>query len=260
MVAEDSTPTQGRQSGNSGNRLRQLIASNTAGLDALCRQADVVVLAGPRIAERSLGDCATPTLLLFTPRQKAEAIAATHRGPVAAIYREADPILNLQLIKQALPSVATVAVPVTPADEVRLARLQAEAKRLGFTLLPVTASNDEEVVHRLHPRLADFDALMLLPGERLINGWSLKPILLMTVRRGLPVFGGLDESYVKAGVTAAVVQDREQAGPQIERYLRELAQGNLPESTYPESIRIAVNEWVARNLSLKLDMLAGDGH
>jgi hypothetical protein len=70
---------------------------------------------------------------------------------------------------------------------------------------------DLDAVRALRPRLPGLDAVLLPPDPALINEWSLKPLLLMTVRQGVPTFGGLTARYVEAGVLAAVVADEEPA-------------------------------------------------
>lgn len=257
-VTEDFAPGRGKNPGAEADTLRQWVESADHNLKDLCKRADVVVVAGPTIAQRSLLDCPTPKLLLFTPRYLADELVATDRsGPVSAIYLEADPLLNLRLIKRALPQAATVAVLVSPTTEAWLPRLQAEADRLGLALQAIKANNDEEVVSRLRGQINAIDALLLIPDDHIINGWSLKPILLMTARHFVPVIGGLASSYVKAGVTAAVVQSLERAGPQIKRVVQQLAQGQVTQPSYPEATQIVVNEFVARTLSIKTDHLAG---
>jgi hypothetical protein len=245
-------------SGKKSKVLVSSIPSGGADLAALCEQADVVVAAGPVALESPLVNCPTPRLSLLLSRYRTEQAQATAKaGPKTAIYLEADPILNLRLVRRALPKAAKIAVLVSPRTESWLPRLQSEAAALGFELQTIQANDDEEAVRGLRERLKEINALLLIPDESLINRWSLKPILLMTARHFVPVFGGLVEGYVKVGVTAAVVQDITGSGPQIQRFVRQLARGETPAPAYPESTRTAVNPVVARNLSIPIANLEG---
>ncbi|MFO7641466.1 MAG: hypothetical protein R6X17_09460 [Candidatus Competibacteraceae bacterium] len=114
----------------------------------------------------------------------------------------------------------------------------------------ITATTDEEAVRSLRDRIGALDAVLLLSDLRLVNPWSLKPILLMTVRQGVPTFGGPTADYVRAGVLAAVVPDLDRLPAQVVMVARRLARGAIPALTHPEATRVVVNPTVANALSL----------
>ena len=117
------------------------------------------------------------------------------------------------------------------------------------------AKNDDDAVRALRQHIDSLDALLLVPDDTLINAWSLKPILLMTARHFLPVFGGPTDHFVKAGVTAARIPDFGGLIGDIKRILHQFAQGTIPLPQYPSTLRTEVNEWVARALSIDTERL-----
>lgn len=141
---------------------------------------------------------------------------------------------------------------VSPQQDARLSHLRKEADRLGFHLEEIVATNDEEAVRALRKRISALDALLLLPDLQLINAWSLKPILLMTIRQAIPTFGGPTTDYVRAGVLAAVVADLDRLPAQIMSVTQRLAHGEIPAPAYPKATRVVVNSTVADALSLKI--------
>ena len=226
-----------------------------AALAELCRRdrADVVVAFGREAARAAARECAVPLLVVRVSRQQvAPLLAEARREPLSAIYLEAEPRLDLRLARALLPAASTVGVlvPVSAPAPAWLAPLRAEAQRLHFALDEIAATDDLDAVRALRPRLAGLDAVLLPPEPSLINEWSLKPLLLMTVRQGVPVLGGLTARYVEAGVLAAVVADEERLPEQIQAVVADLARGRTPAPAYPAAVRVAVNPTVAQTLGV----------
>lgn len=111
-------------------------------------------------------------------------------------------------------------------------------------------TDDLGAVRDLRPRLPGLDAVLLPPETTVINEWSLKPLLLMTIRQGVPTFGGLTARYVTAGVLAAVVADEERLPEQMQTVVAELARSRAPAPAYPAAVRVAVNPTVAHTLGV----------
>ena len=219
----------------------------------LCQRQRVqgVVVMGDEAARAVLQACSLPTVIVGTPGQQVTPLLADpRRTPVSAIYLEAEPALNLRLARTLLPAARTVGVLVPTPAPAWLAPLRTEAQRLDFTLDEIPVTDDLGAVRALRPRLAGLDAVLLPPDSTLINEWSLKPLLLMTVRQGVPTFGGLTARYVDAGVTAAVVADEERLPEQMQTVLADLSRGRAPPPAYPTAVRVAVNPTVAHTLGL----------
>ena len=149
-----------------------------------------------------------------------------------------------------MPAARTVGVLVPTPAPAWLAPLRTEAHRLDFTLDELPVTDDLGAVRALRPRLPGLDAVLLPPETTVINEWSLKPLLLMTIRQGVPTFGGLTARYVAAGVLAAVVADEERLPEQMQTVVADLTRGRAPAPAYPTAVRVAVNPAVAQTLGV----------
>jgi ABC-type uncharacterized transport system substrate-binding protein len=217
---------------------------------------DAIVAVGREPAQAIARECAVPLLVVRASRQQVTPVLADRGRPRrSAIYLEAEPLLNLRLARALLPAARTVGVLAPTPAPAWLAPLRAEAHRLEFTLDEIAVLDDLGAVRGLRPRLAGLDAVLLPPDSTLINEWSLKPLLLMTVRQGVPTFGGLTARYVEAGVTAAVVADEARLGEQMRLFIAELAQGRSPAPAYPTAVRVVVNPTVAQTLGLSAEVV-----
>ncbi len=228
------------------------VGSPTSLADFCGRQRlDGVVAWGDEAARVAVRACRLPTLMVGMSRQQvAPLLADVGRPSVSAIYLEAEPALNLRLARTLLPAARTVGVLVPTPAPAWLAPLRTEARRLEFTLDEIVATDDLGAVRALRPRLAGLDAVLLPPDSTLINEWSLKPLLLMTVRQSVPTLGGLTARYVDAGVTAAVVADEARLPEQMQTVLADWSRGRAPPPAYPTAVRVAVNPTVAHTLGL----------
>lgn len=243
----------GRKPSSQRATLDALKQTGSPTLTDLCQQVDVVVAVADAAARAAEKSCSIPLLMVLAPNSQLKLRLNPTQGPArTAVYQEADPASNLQVIRELLPKAITVGVIVSPQQQTRLPHLRAEADRLRFQLEEIDATNDEEAVRALRKRTHTLDALLLLPDLQLINAWSLKPILLMTIRQMVPTFGGPTSDYVRAGVLAAVVADLNRLPVQIVSIAQRLAQGEIPAPAYPEATRVIVNSTVAGALSIKI--------
>ena len=244
---------------NQHNTLNGSRNSGGLSIDEACQQVAAVVTLGLPATRWALSHCDTPLLSVLVSQTQLDTLRAEfHPQAFSAITLEADPALNLRLITAALGESVSVGVFISEQTLAEWERLEAIAAALDIKLVPLRADDDEQAVRRLRQQLQQLGALLLLADESLINAWSLKPILLMTARQFVPVFGGSTESYVKAGVTAAVVADVERLPAQINRLVLQLIQGNAPMSAYPAATKITINPAVAQALSIDVDRLTAD--
>lgn len=225
-------------------------------LAELCRGAriDALVAFGPEAAQAAARECTTPLLVAWATRQQVTPwLAAAGRGSRSAIYLEAEPRFNLRLARALLPAARTVGVLAPTPAPAWLEPLRIEARRLEFALEEIPVTDDLSAVRALRPRLPGLDAVLLPPEATVINEWSLKPLLLMTVRQGVPTFGGLTARYVDAGVLAAVVADEERLSAQIQVVVADLARSHAPAPAYPTAVRVAINPTVAHTLGVAVE-------
>ncbi len=224
-------------------------------LETACRKpngrAQVVVAFGWEVARAVARACDRPLLAVqVTHQQWRSGFETPSIAPRTALYLEADPRHHLALIRTFLPQAHRIGL-LTPPDVPNwLTPLREAARVAGFELDEIPAGSDQEAVRALRVHLAGLDAVLLPPDSRLINEWSLKPLLLMTVRQGIPMFGGLTARYVEAGVMAAVVTDESRLLDQIRPLIAPLARGKAPSPHYPTAIQVAINPTVARHLNL----------
>lgn len=171
---------------------------------------------GWEVARAVARACDRPLLAVqVTHQQWMSGFETPSIAPRTALYLEADPRHHLALIRAFLPQAHRIGL-LTPPDVPNwLTPLREAARVAGFELDEIPAGSDQEAVRALRVHLAGLDAVLLPPDSRLINEWSLKPLLLMTVRQGIPMFGGLTARYVEAGVMAAVVTDESRLLDQI---------------------------------------------
>ncbi|MCB1767177.1 MAG: hypothetical protein KDJ22_14145 [Candidatus Competibacteraceae bacterium] len=237
---------------------KALTANPSATLAGYCQpdRTDVIVAFDEAAAQAVAQECTVPLLVVRVSRQQVAALRVLPlRDRTSALYLEAEPRLNLQLMRVLLPEARTVGVWVATPTPAWLSPLRAEAQRLQLTLEEMVVSDDLEAVRALRPRLTRLDAVLLPPDLTLINEWSLKPLLLMTVRQGVPVFGGLTARYVEAGVLAAVVADEARGSEQMQRFIDELAQGRTPAPAYPTAVRVVINATMAQTLGVSAEAL-----
>lgn len=224
-------------------------------LETACRKpngrADVVVASDWEAARTVARECARPLLAVqVTYRQWMSGFDAPPIAPRTALYLEADPRRHLPLVRAFLPRARRIGLLIPPDMPDWLPRLREAAREAGFELAEIPVGSDQEAVRALRVHLAGLDAVLLPPDSRLINEWSLKPLLLMTVRQGIPTFGGPTARYVEAGVMAAAVADEASLLDQIRASIADLARGKAPAPAYPATVRVAVNPTVARTLNL----------
>lgn len=229
-----------------------------AALAELCRVKGVEALVAmdSKAVEAAVRDCQLPILMAGIPQHQTVSLLAQARAkalPASAVYLEANPSRNVAVIRALLPQARRIALLVPAVEPAWLPSVRAEANRLDFEPIEIGAGADLDVVRALRAHLAGLEAVLLPPDPDLINEWSLKPLLLMTVRQGTPAVGGLSARYVDAGVLAAAIADEKSLLEQIKRAVGELAQGRVPAPSYPAAVRVAVNPTVARTMGLSTE-------
>lgn len=230
----------------------------TSDWTALCRSGiQAVITADVAAARAALRDCPLPMVLMgIAPNELAPLLlsAQQQRLPVAAIRLEADPRLNLQLMRTLLPQSRKIGLLRAANAPDWLTPLLDEAHRLNFEIQEIVANSDLEAVRALRSQLIGLEAVLLPPDPILINEWSLKPLLMMTVRQGIPVFGGLTAPYVDAGVMASVVADENRVFDQALVLSESLKRDSLA-PVYPIAVRVVINANIARILGFSPEIL-----
>ena len=173
---------------------------------------------------------------------------AERRRSVTAIYAEAAPTHQMQLISSLLGREAVVATLLAENTSYLEPLLQDAARRAGLTLRIERVRPDENVARAL-TRVAAAAALLAVPDSSIYTPDNLRTILESTYRRGQIVVG-FSTSSVKAGTTATAYSTVEDVLAELDQVVRSIVTGGTPAPRFPRYWRVAINESVARSLNI----------
>lgn len=219
------------------------------------RRANALTLAiGPAALRAALDDSGEgPVMALFSSQSTFNRLAGampsgTRR--VSAIFAEAAPEAQLQLIRALFERKVAVGVLLSEATAHLEARLERSARRHDLELKIHRVAPGSNVVRELNVLVAS-DVLLALPDPSLYNGNTLPSLLDSTYRRGKPLIG-FSASFVEAGALAAAIATPEDVAAQVQDALVEADVARLPEPSHPHYWRVVVNEQVARSLNIPI--------
>lgn len=173
---------------------------------------------------------------------------AERRRAVTAIYAEAEPRHQMQLIARLLGREASVATLLTDNTAYLEPILQDAARSSGLTLRIERVRVDENVARAL-TRVASSSALLAVPDSSIFTPDNLRTILESTYRRNQIVVG-FSTSLVKAGTTATAYSSIEDVLAQLHQVIASIVSGPIPDAQFPRYWRVAINENVARSLNV----------
>lgn len=225
------------------------------------RGSAVHVSIGPAALRRALSaDLKGPLISVFTSSQTYRQLMAqppgSERSGVTAIYADAAPHDQLQLIAALFERRVTVGVLLSDASAYLERPLRQAAGQIGVDLLierlhPLADEVRADVVRSL-TRLTGAQVLLAVPDGTLYTPETLRAVLESTYRRGLPVVG-FSSATVAAGTLATAYPSVNDVATDLIELLDSLggnAQAALPEPRYPRYWRVTVNENVARSLGI----------
>lgn len=197
----------------------------------------------------------TPLVSLLVPRQSIETLKLSSHPdqPWTTLLLDQPMERQFLLIKHLLGKDKKIGTLLSPHS----ARLESElikaAKNTSLTLSTREIRSDAELINNLELLTSRTDVLLTIPDPIAFNRKTIRSILLLTYRNGIPVIG-FSKSYVKAGAIASLysepVQISEQAAGIIKNYLNT---GRFEENIfYPDNYMILTNHMVARTLGIKL--------
>lgn len=173
---------------------------------------------------------------------------AERRRSVTAIYAEAAPAHQMQLISRLLGREAGVAALLTEKTAYLEPLLQDAARSTGVTLRIERMKADENVARAL-TRVASSSALLAIPDSSLFTPDNLRTILESTYRRNQIVVG-FSTSLVKAGTTATAYSTIDDVIAELDQMVSFITAGSVPVPKFPRYWRVAINESVARSLNV----------
>ena len=232
-------------------------ASTTlSALDARKGPAVYVALGPSALAAGMRSEMARPLLSLFVSSQSFARITDDRerraRGkPVTAIYAEASPESQMQLIRAMYARRVTVGVLLSQATLRLVEPLQNAARTTGLDI-EVRVLDPGENVLRALAGMASINVLLTVPDREIYTPDTVRAILESTYRRGQAVIG-FSTDMVAAGALAAAYSNIDDVVAQVGDISDSLAQGRWVEPQYPNFWRVAVNESVARSMNIVLD-------
>jgi putative ABC transport system substrate-binding protein len=218
------------------------------------------VALGPQALKQALAaDIKSPLLSLFTSSQTYRQLVAQggaalrDRGLVSAIYAEAPPLAQLQLIGALFERRVNVGVLLSEASGHLERPLQQAAAQVGIDLMLERVNASSDVVRALS-RFTGLHALLMVPDSTLYTADSLRAMLESTYRRRLPVIG-FSPATVSAGTLAAAHAGIDDVVADLADVMEAWAaqtSSALPDPRFPRYWRVAVNESVARSLGVPI--------
>lgn len=220
----------------------------------LRRPSTVALAIGPAALRAALDDNGEgPVMSLFSSQSTFNRLAgAMPSGArrVSAIFAEAAPEAQLQLIRALFERKVAVGVLLSETTAHLEARLERAARRHDLELKVHRVAPGANVVRELNVLVAS-DVLLALPDPNLYSGNTLPSLLDSTYRRGKPLIG-FSASFVEAGALAAAIATAEDVAAQVQDALADPDPSRLPEPAYPLYWRVVVNEQVARSLNIPI--------
>lgn len=195
-----------------------------------------------------------PVVSLFTSSQvfaAAMAGAPRSRSPVTAIYAEASPAQQMQLIARLYARRVTVGVLITD-NTAHLQPLLQQAARSENLDLHLERVGPGENVLRALTRLNSANVLLAVPDSGLYTPANLRNLLESTYRRNQSVVG-FSTALVNAGTLAAAYSSIDDTIAHLDELIPAIVSGRVPEPQFPRYWRVAVNDSVARSLNLVVD-------
>ena len=219
--------------------------------------AAVYLALGPAALKATIDtELNAPLLSLFTSgegyaRLLGPARTERKRLAVTAIYAEASPANQMQLIRALYRRRVTVAVLVTD-NTLYLEPMIHQAARAAGLDVDVQNVNAGENVIRILNRLKASSVLLTVPDPALYTPDTIRNVLESTYRRNQAVIG-FSAALVRAGTLAAAYSTIEDTLAQVGDVVELLAAGRVPPPQYPLYWRVAFNENVARSLNIVID-------
>ena len=221
------------------------------------RTQGTIVALGPIALRHALAsELKGPVIATLTSSQtyrRLTAAAPPDAPPVTAIYADASPLAQLQLIAALFERRVTVGVLLSDASAYLEKPLRQAAALTGLDLLFEKLEPSGNIVRALN-RLSGAQVLLAVPDNSLYTPETLRSVLESTYRQGLPVIG-FSAATVAAGTLATAYSDTDDVVTDLAELLDTLgtpSSGALAEPRFPRYWRVSVNSSVARSLGMAI--------
>lgn len=218
------------------------------------QQADLIVTLGFKAADWVIERTVTPVLAVMIPSTKYVELLGkqTRTRQVSAIYIDQPLARQVDLLHAALPESRSIGMLYSSESPVNLKKLQNELARYSLNLVAKHMQNEESLSSDLEDVLARSDVLLAVPDSKIYSSNNIRNILMSSYRQRIPLVG-LSQAYVNAGALCAIFSTPEQFAAQASVMTILFAQTlHLPDPQSPKLYTIAVNQDVARSLSITI--------
>ena len=215
-------------------------------------KADLIVTVGTKAGIVVAAKTTMPMLATMLPRSSYEELPSKQRRGknISAIYLDQPWDRQADLLHAILPDRNRVGLLYSHGTNLNLPGLSKEITHNGSSLNLQLLSSSDALFSSLEDLLDNSDVLLAVPDSAIYSSNNIRNILLTTYRHGVPLIG-LSQSYVNAGALCAVFSTPEQIAAQTSAVVASFVQTRqLPDAQYPSLFTIAVNQEVARTLSV----------
>lgn len=213
--------------------------------------AGIYLALGPAALQDALRTMVSgPLLSLFiSQRTFEEIIDINPRHPqTSAIFAETSPAVQMKLIRRLYGRKVPVGVLLSESTERHASALRTAADAAGVELEIQYVSQDEAVL-RTMVRLNSSQIILAMPDRKIYNATTMKEILEAGYRRNQPLIG-FSRSMVEAGAIAGTYATIEDTIAHAHGLLANMWSHKMASVSNPLYWRVAVNEFVARSLSI----------
>jgi hypothetical protein len=176
--------------------------------------------------------------------------AGRDAGSSTAIYAEASPLAQMQLIAALFERRVNVGILLSEASAYLERPLRQAAQSAGLDVQMMLTNAGQDPVRAING-LSSIHVLLAVPDGSLYTPDALRAVLESTYRRGLPVIG-FSAATVTAGTLACAHADLDDVAADLIELIDGLpsAGSPMPEARYPRYWRVSINDNVARSLGL----------
>jgi putative ABC transport system substrate-binding protein len=217
------------------------------------------VAVGPSALQAALqADVAGPLVSVFVSSeayQRLTSSASPRRArPVTAVFAEAAPAAQMQLIRRLYRRKVLVGVLLSPTTRHLQALIERAASGAELAVSFEVVEPGASPIRAL-ATLSSATVLLAVPDPELYNAQAVRFVLESTYRRRQGVIG-FSRAMVNAGTLGAAYASIDDVVAQLGDMVDALAAGRTVEAQYPQYWRVAINDSVARSLDVIVDASA----